>query len=85
MNPNRRNLSKFTDRMINLREDRGISQEQLAGALEVGRTTIYRWETSKAEPRLLDIIRIAQFFAVTSDYLLGLEDEPCRNESKSLA
>lgn len=78
-------METFSSRLINLREDHNITYNQLSKAIEVNKTTIYRWEKGSHEPRLLDIVKLAQFFAVTSDYLIGLEKEPCRNESRESA
>lgn len=57
-------------RLIALRELRGLSQQQVADAINVQRSTYAKWETDSNKPvrKLQDI---ASFFNVSTDYLLG--------------
>ena len=64
----------FADRLLELRKERNISQANLAKALGVSFSVVCYWETDKSEPTAPNIIKIAEFFNVSSDYLLGLED-----------
>ncbi|MBR2865735.1 MAG: helix-turn-helix transcriptional regulator [Elusimicrobiaceae bacterium] len=65
---------KFAERFKYLREEKGISQERLADDLGVSHGIISFWETGKREPKLSNLILIAEYFGVTIDYLAGLED-----------
>jgi len=62
------------DRIKKLRERKGISQQQLADILRVGRETVARWENGTRDLKTAAIIDLAKYFNVTSDYLLGLSD-----------
>ena len=66
--------NKFGVRLRELREERKVSQTQLANHLGYSQNTISRWETSDREPSLDDVIAVARFFNVTTDYLLGLTE-----------
>jgi len=55
-----------------LRSSLGISQEQLAEAIGSNVKSIQRYETEKSRPDTFTLIRLAAFFDVSTDYLLGL-------------
>ena len=61
--------------MRELRTDKKLTQPQLAEALGVSKSMISMWETGINEPTASNIIKVAKYFDVTSDYLLGLKDE----------
>lgn len=62
------------DRILQLRKQRGISQEQLADILGVSRQTISKWESEQSTPDLEKIIQMSEYFQVTTDYILkGIE------------
>ena len=65
----------FGKKLKELRKEKRLTQEQLSKVLNVSKTTICQWETHKQEACLDDIVKIAQLFDVTTDFLLGLEDE----------
>ncbi len=64
----------FADRLLELRKEKNISQATLAKKLGVSLSVICYWETNRSEPTAPNIVKIAEFFNVNSDYLLGLED-----------
>ena len=64
----------FAERLLELRKERGISQAKLAKAIDVSRSLICYWETARTEPTASNIVKIADFFNVTSDFLLGRSD-----------
>ena len=49
-----------------------MGQIQLAKELGVGKSVISLWETGKSEPTLGNLVKIALFFGVSTDYLAGL-------------
>ncbi len=61
-------------RIKELRKEINISQQQLANAIGVSQKAIDFWEKGINEPKASYIISLAQFFKVSTDYLLGLED-----------
>lgn len=60
----------FADKLIDLRKKNGWSQEELAEKLEVSRQTISKWEGALSMPDLGRMLKIAQLFGVTTDYLI---------------
>ena len=56
-----------------LRQKRGITQEEFSEALRVSVQTISRWENGVNAPDLSMLPQLAVYFRVTTDYLLGLE------------
>ncbi len=65
----------YTERLQQLREDRDLTQEQVANALGMKREQYRRYETGINEIKASHIIRFAKFYNVTTDYLLGLTDK----------
>ncbi len=66
--------NKFALRLKELRQERGIGQIELAKKLEVSKGIISLWENGLREPNMYSLIKLAKFFCVTIDYLVGLED-----------
>ena len=62
------------ERIKELRLERGLSMQKLANAIGVDKHTIIYWENEVNEPKASYIVKLAQFFDVTTDYLLGLTD-----------
>lgn len=55
-----------------LRLARNLSQVDLAKALGVTKQSISNWENNNIQPSIDMLIRLAQFFSVSTDYMLGL-------------
>lgn len=66
----------LADKIINERKKNGWSQEELAEQLSVSRQSISKWEGAQAIPDIQKIIKMAELFGVTTDYLLKDEMEP---------
>ena len=64
----------FVERLKLLRKFAKISQLELAKELNVAQSTVGMWETGKREPDFETLCKIAIYFDVTSDFLLGLSD-----------
>lgn len=69
-------MSGLAERLKKLREERHLSQYQVARDLGVPRTTYANWEQGKAEPDSDTLKKIADYFDVSVDYLLGLTEDP---------
>lgn len=72
-------------RIRSLREERGINQQRLASELNVTQAMISKYELDICEPDINTICLIADFFGVTSDYLLEISDEKIRVSSLGLS
>lgn len=64
----------FNERLKELRIDKGLSQFELAKDLEVSQRSISSWETGFRQPDFETLGKIAKYFGVTTDYLLGLDE-----------
>ena len=53
------------------REQAGLTQEELAGLIGISRTAIARYELGEIEPKIRNLIAIAETLNVSIDYLLG--------------
>ncbi|WP_129408047.1 LexA family protein [Marinitoga lauensis] len=62
------------DRLKRLRQELGLTQEELAKKLNITRKSISAYETGRATPSPEMLKVIAEFFNVTTDYLLGIKE-----------
>ena len=65
-------------RLKELRKAKGISQLRLATDLNTNQNTISRYETGEREPGINELIKIADYFNVSLDYLLERSNNPNR-------
>lgn len=59
-----------------LRKQHRLSQTELAKQIHVSQATVTSWETGRADPSSSALNTLADFFGVSSDYLLGRTNEP---------
>ena len=67
-------MIKFSERLKELRTEKGLSQRDLARATGISQNAIAFWENEKRVPNANAVITLAKYFNVSTDYLLGLED-----------
>lgn len=74
---------RFDEKLITLRKQQGMSQEQLADRLGVTRQSVSKWESGLALPELMKIITLSEIFDVSVDYLVKdyIENETERDDS----
>ena len=65
----------FFERLKELRIEKGMGQVELAQAINVSKGIISLWENGLREPKLSNLITLANFFEVSIDYLVGLEND----------
>lgn len=65
--------NRFGKVLKELRCEQGISQRELGKRLGVCNQTVSFWEGGQREPDLDFLVKIAEYFEVTTDYLLGIE------------
>lgn len=66
-------------RIMQLRYARGESQEDVANGIGESRETVRNWEVGTRKLKAESIIKLARYFDVSSDYLLGLSDVKAAN------
>ena len=69
------------ERLLDLRKDAGLTQDELAAILNINKHSILSYERDKSEPPDAIKIEIARFFHVSVDYLVGLTDNPTSEDT----
>ena len=64
---------EFSEKLQELRKNKGLTQEELAQALYVSRTAVSKWESAKGYPSIDSLKEISRFFSVSIDDLLSSE------------
>ncbi|MCI6265533.1 MAG: helix-turn-helix domain-containing protein [Erysipelotrichaceae bacterium] len=74
------------ERIRNLREDKDLSQREIAEILSCSQTTYSRYETGNLSIPVDSLIKLAIYFNTSIDYLTGLTDEkkPYKCSSKTI-
>ncbi len=62
-------------RLKELREEKKITQKEVAEAIGGTQSNLAKWEKEKIQPAADMIIKLADFFGVSADYLLGRTDD----------
>lgn len=70
------NWNLFTDRLVKLRKEAKLSQEQVSEKLGFAQQTYSHFEVGDRKPTTLKVLIIAQFYNKSVDYLLGRTDDP---------
>lgn len=68
-------MTSFGERLKHLRRTAKLSQEGLSQALELTRSTLSGYENETAEPSIGTLKKIAAYFEVSLDYLMGISNE----------
>lgn len=71
----------FGERLIELRKEKGFTQKYVANSISVAQPTYALYETGERKPSVSILIRMAYYFGVTTDYLLGLDDIRTHDET----
>ena len=66
---------KFNEKLIMLRKQHNLSQEQVAEKLGVARQTISKWELGETTPEMDKLIMISELYNITLDELMKEENE----------
>lgn len=74
-------MQMFSNRLISLRKEKGMTQTDLANVIHVKRSTVSGYETEGKEPNLETVCAFAKYFGVTTDYLLGLSSSRTNSEN----
>ncbi|MCL2673776.1 MAG: helix-turn-helix domain-containing protein [Defluviitaleaceae bacterium] len=71
-------MPTFAERIRTLRNSKGLSQRVVGESLGINERTYKRYEAGEFEPTATNIIKLANLFEVSADYILGLSDNPQR-------
>lgn len=75
-------MTSFTNRLVQLRKKRGLTQQQIADEIGVNRGSYSNWEKGKREPSFENLIKLADILDTTTDFLLGKTNIDFGNDSK---
>ncbi len=62
-------------RLLELRNEKGLSQREMSKIFNVSQGTYNNWENSKTQPSVEQLIALADFFDVSVDYLIGRTED----------
>ena len=65
----------FSNRLKLLRKEQNITQKMLSSVLNLSANCICEWEKGRSEPNIETLTKLSDFFGVSTDYLLGREDD----------
>lgn len=68
-------IMELKDKLLMLRKEKNLSQQQLADQLNVSRQSISKWELGESQPDISNIVLLSEIFHVSTDYLLKDEYE----------
>jgi len=71
-------MSVFSERILSLRKNKGVSQTIAAKEIGISPRAYQKYEYEESEPTLLVAARIADFYGVSLDYLTGRTDQEQR-------
>lgn len=75
---------KFAEKLVALRLEKGVTQDELAQSLAVSNKTVSKWENGASMPDLPMLAALAAYFDVTTDALLGLSDDKIKDTGETV-
>lgn len=73
-------MVKIGERIKEIRQEKGLTQTELANKIGISQAGITKWETGDRDPSTDCVILLAKFFDVTTDFLLGVDDKDVLNK-----
>lgn len=67
-------VNLFVERLKELISSSGKMQKEICGDMKISKQKLSKWKTGYSEPSIDEILMIALYFDVTTDYLLGFEE-----------
>lgn len=67
--------NKFPQRLRQLRKEKGITQEALGQYLHYNHTAVANYESGRNQPSFDDLLKLADYFDVSTDFLLGRSEK----------
>lgn len=74
----------FAENLVNLRHEKGVTQEALADFVGVTKASVSKWETKQSLPDVLLLPQLAVYFGISVDALLGYEPQLSREQIRRL-
>ena len=67
--------NKISDRLKELLKEKGITSSKLATDLGISKSVVHYWVNGNTTPNVDYVIKLALYFSVSSDFLLGLSED----------
>ena len=67
-------MESFAHRLKELREEKGVTQQEIGSLVNMSKMAISHWEKGHSEPSIAQLIVLSNYFEVTVDYLIGKTD-----------
>jgi len=74
---------RFEEKIVELRKQKGLSQEELAEQLGVSRQAVSRWELGQTLPDIPNLLQLCDLFGVSADYLVRDEEQTVEKSDQS--
>ena len=71
-------MSIFTERLKKLRKDKGATQKDIANMLGLAERTYREYEAGGIDPPTSKAMKLAEYYGVSVDYLMGATENPTR-------
>lgn len=72
-------MMTFSERIIELKTSRNLLQKDIAAGINLSLRAYQRYEKEEQQPTLPVLVRLADYFDVSLDYLVGRSDDPQRH------
>lgn len=66
---------EITQRIRNIREDKDLTQQQVADGIGIKREQYRRYETGENEMKVNHILKLCNFYNLSADYIMGLTEK----------
>lgn len=77
------NDNKFSQIIKKLRKEKGLTQQEVADIVGITATGVSYWESGNAVPNTETLNKLANYFGVTVNYLLGVKDKIEEDNSRT--
>lgn len=74
---------RFEEKIVELRKQKGLSQEELAEQLGVSRQAVSRWELGQTLPDIPNLLQLCEMFSVSADYLVRDEEQTAEKSGQN--
>ena len=75
---------KIAEKLVELRNARGVTQEDVAQSLSISNKTVSKWENGASTPDLPMVVELAKYYGVTTDTLLGLSEDKKQSTTEEI-
>ena len=75
---------QIAEKLVELRNARGVTQEDVAKSLSISNKTVSKWENGASTPDLSMVVKLAKYYGVTTDALLGLSEDKKQSTAEEI-